>query len=58
MPKNSSSEPKQVRLLVDSGYGKCNDVVSLPVAEANMLVAAGHADDAPEAVAYALTLKE
>ena len=48
----------KVRLLVDSPYGNCNDVVELEPADAKAAEAAGLADPGKEAVAYALTLEQ
>lgn len=50
------AEAKKVkaRVLVDSGYGKCNDVIEIEAAQAKTL--AGVVDADPEAVAYAESL--
>lgn len=46
-------ETVQARVLVDGAYGKVNDVVEVPAAEAE---ASGELDAHPDAVAYALSL--
>lgn len=43
----------KVRLLVDGPHGKCNDLATLPAAEAKDLEAAGQVDSSKAAVAYA-----
>lgn len=48
---------RSVRLLLDCAHGRVNSVVELPEEEVAALVAAGHADDDPQAVAYALELQ-
>ena len=46
-------ETVQARVLVDGAYGKVNDVVEVPAAEAE---ASGELDAHPDAVAYALSI--
>lgn len=46
----------QARVLVDSAYGRPNDVVKVPEAEAAQGLLDGVLDPTPEAVAYALSL--
>lgn len=48
----------QARLLVDSQYGKCNDLVELDAAELKAAEGAGLADSDKHAVAYAATLDQ
>jgi hypothetical protein len=45
----------KARVLVDGAYGRANDVVEVPVVEAE---ASGELDAHPEAVAYALSIGE
>jgi len=49
-------KPIKARLLVDSPYGKANEVVSLPASEAKHAQTDGLLDTAPAAVAYAESL--
>mgnify|MGYP000894163778 CR=1 FL=1 len=46
-------ETVRARVLVDGAYGKANDVVDVPAAEAEI---SGELDAHPDAVAYALSL--
>lgn len=48
---------KKLRVLAATGEHQPNDVITLSDAEAKAAVAAGWADDAPEAVKYAESLK-
>lgn len=48
----------EVRLLITSELGRCNDVVLLPSKLAALAVKEGKADDTAEAVAYAKSLAE
>lgn len=51
--------PVKVRLLYDyPPHGKCNDVVTMSVADAEIALDMGAADDDATAVAYASTLKQ
>lgn len=54
-PKGKSVK---ARLLVDCEYGKANDVVTLPAADAKAAEASGVADTSKPAVDYALTLEQ
>jgi hypothetical protein len=56
MAADKADKEVQVRLLVDSALGKCNDVVTLDKASAAAAVKSGDADDNADAVAYALSL--
>ena len=49
---------KKVRLLVDHGNHKANDVVELDAADAKALEDAGHADGSAAAVKYASGLPQ
>ncbi|CAN7493433.1 hypothetical protein LJR074_003388 [Acidovorax sp. LjRoot74] len=56
MAKNqtpTAAETVKARVLVDGAYGKVNDVVDVPAAEAE---ASGELDAHPDAVAYAESL--
>lgn len=56
MAKNqtpTAAETVKARVLVDGAYGKVNDVVEVPAAEAE---ASGELDAHPDAVAYAESL--
>ena len=56
MAKNqtpTAAETVKARVLVDGAYGKANDVVDVPAAEAET---SGELDANPEAVAYAESL--
>lgn len=46
----------KVRVLVDSAYGRPNDVVEIPQAEVKGAEASGFVDSSKEAVAYAESL--
>lgn len=56
MAKAKNSGDVRVRLLYDCAHGRCNDVVTLPAAEAESAIADGSADADPAAVAYAESL--
>jgi hypothetical protein len=51
----AEAQKVKVRILVDSAYGKCNDVVELDAKLVKSL--AGTVDADPDAVAYAESLK-
>jgi len=55
--KNRRPKVITVRLLIDCDAGRINDTPELPAAAAKDLIAAGHADDHPDAVAYARSLR-
>lgn len=48
----------QARVLLDCQVGRIDDVVTLPVAEAKALEAAGQVDTHKDAVAYAKSLQQ
>lgn len=52
-----ASKTIKARVLYQCAYGKPDDVVELPPAEAKQAAEAGLVDPHPDAVAYALTLK-
>ena len=56
--KAKAAPKTKVRVIVDQGRHKVNDVVSLAPDEAKAAVAAGWADDHPSAVKYAEGLKK
>ena len=47
----------KVRVLVDSAYGQVNDIVEIAPESLDAALESGQVDAAPEAVAYAETLK-
>lgn len=49
--------PVEVRLLRSCALGECNDVVTVDALVAASAVADGNADDHPEAVSYAKSIK-
>lgn len=55
--KGEASGTVRVRVLTDCWLGRCDDVVELPASDAAVAVEAGVADDHPDAVAHAETLK-
>lgn len=58
-PAQSPPKPKsvQARVLLDCHVGRIDDVVTLSVAEAKQMEAAGQVDTNKEAVAYAKSLR-
>ena len=57
MAKEKSVAGVEVRLLVDCGFGQCNDVATLPEDICAHAVAFGMADSDRDAVAYAKSLQ-
>lgn len=58
MATKKTSASNKARVLVDCAYGNVNDVVELTAEQLQEAIASGQVDNDPDAVAYALSLKE